>query len=267
MWGRLLVRATLVAAALGAPAAAVAQQVPPLIVEPEGRPDFLPRFDFWVSLEALSEHDTHFYWDADLGTSFDVVDYGRGRAEVVFNYEMVLGNELQPFDPRLGTYTIDILGTWRFGGVEIGPLFRHVSRHVSDREKTFGIAWDDLGLGVRHVRRSGAWVWQVRAEALANVLHNYVDYGPALGGDVTFRRGGSGRSSLVGSGGAVVRFVRQSPIERDTQYGLRGELGLRVEGRAAALEFFGGAERRIDADPFEFHPRQWLFVGMRLVTR
>ena len=34
----------------------------------------------------------------------------RGRANAAFNYEAVLGDELQPFDPNQGNYEIELLG-------------------------------------------------------------------------------------------------------------------------------------------------------------
>jgi hypothetical protein len=233
----------------------------------EPAPGFLPRYRLLASMEALSEHDTHFFWDADFGLAVDVVDFGRGRVHLAFAYETVLGDELQPFDPRQANYGVDVLGTWRRGPTEWGLLLHHVSRHLGDRTKRFGIAWNDLGVQVLHTRTSDRWTWQVRGRALGTVARGFVDYGGDLGGEAIVHRTASPRISAIGSLATHVRLVRGSALDRGAQVGARVEAGVRVEGIAAAVEIVGGAERRVDADPFEFAPRQWVFAGLRIVTR
>ena len=196
-----------------------------------------------------------------------MADFGRGRAHVSFTYDMVLGNELQPFDPWQANYLIDVMGTVRTGSVEWGALLHHVSRHFGDRRKDFGIAWNDLGLVVLDDGRAGAWTWQARGVALGTVARGFVDYAANVGGDLTIGRRLSGRYSFIGSGGAHAQFVVDSALERGTQVGGRVEAGLRIEGTRAALELVAGAERRVDADPFEFVPRTWAFAGLRVLTR
>jgi hypothetical protein len=249
-----------------APVAAYAQA--PLLLSPsDPSPGFLPRYAVHTSVEALGERNAQFQWDADVGAGLDVVDYGNGRLNVFFNYEMVLGNELQPFDPRQGNYTLDTLATLRWGGTELGVLFHHVSRHLGDREKDFGIAWNDLGLQVQHTARRGRWLWQLRGAALGTVARGFVDYRGDLGATVGFRRMLSPVAGIIGSGGGHLRLVTGSPLDRGHQTGARAELGVRLEGRAAAVEIVGGAERRVDADPFEFATRQWAFAGLRIISR
>jgi hypothetical protein len=241
-------------------------QPPPAFVPVTPEPGFLSRVTMVGSVEALSEHETDYYWDADVGVGVDVVDFRRGRVNVFFNYEMVLGSRLQPFDPWQGNYTIDVLGTVRQGATEWGVLFRHVSRHLGDRRKDFGIAWNDLGVQVLHARERGAWRWQARGLALATVMRGFVDYAGDVGGDALVARRLSRATSLVASVATHVRLVEDTALERGAQWGGRAEVGVRVDGGVAGLEIVAGVERRVDANAFEFAPRDWAFAGLRIVA-
>jgi hypothetical protein len=247
--------------------ATAAAQPPAILFDPETTPGFISRYAVFASAEALAESGSSFDWDADIGVGVDFVDYGRGRVNIFFNYEMVLGSELQPFDPRQGNYTFDLLATLRRESTEFGLLFRHVSRHYGDRAKDFGIAWNDLGVQVVEVRRQSPWLLRARGFALATVARGFVDYGGDLGGDVAIRRSLSPRLGLIGSAGAHARLTRASRFDRGTQVGARLEVGIRVQGEAGAVEIVLGGERRVDADALELTPRQWLFAGARIVTK
>jgi hypothetical protein len=246
---------------------AASAQPPTVLFEPAARTGFLTRVMAVASLEALGEGDPDFHWDADFGISADVLDLPRGRVHLAFSYETILGDELQPFDPRQGNYTIDTLGTIRHGRFEVGLLLHHVSRHLGDRAKDFGIAWNDLGVVITHAGTGGPWRWQARGLLARSVLHDFVDYRGDAGGDLAVRRTLRPWVSVLANAGGHARFVAASPLGRGTQYGGRAEAGVRFEGRAGALELVVGAERRVDADPFEFAPRQWAFAGLRIVSR
>ena len=69
--------------------------------------------------------------------------------------------------------------------------------------------------------------------------------------------------ALVSNGGFRVVGVDGSR-DRGTQYGRRGEGGVRLDGRGAALELFVAAERRIDPYQLEFSTATWLTVGFRI---
>ena len=87
---------------------------------------------------------------------------GLGDEErVAFDYEPVMGNELQPFDPNQGNYGIELLGAGRRGEFELGLVFHHTSRHLGDRAKDFGIAWNLMGPQVAWTRERANQVWQV----------------------------------------------------------------------------------------------------------
>jgi hypothetical protein len=240
-------------------------QPPPVVFAPETRPGFISRFSALVSIEHLGEREADFLWDADVALGLDVVDFGHGRIALGFNYEAVLGDELQPFDPRYANYTIDTLGTVRRGGLEVGALLHHVSRHLSDRSKDFGIAWNDLGVVLAYARRDGPWLWQARGTALKTVARSFVDYDSDLGVTLGVRRRLGGPVSLIGSAGGHARQVT-GRRGRERQIGGRSELGFRVEGREGAVEIVAGVEERVDADPFELAPRRWFFLGARFAT-
>jgi len=248
------------------PVATAAQ--PPVVLLPDAsRHGFLTRFTLVTSVEALGEGDPRFRWDADIDVGVDIVDFPRGRVNVTFNYENVLGDELQPFDPRQGNYTIDTLGTWRMRGTEAGLLFRHVSRHLGDRMKGFGVAWNDLGLRVARAGRTPRWRWQLEGIAMKTVALGFVDYAGDVGANGVVHREISGRFSLLASGMVHRRFIDRAVLERGSETGARGEFGLAVRGEAGAMEVVIGAEKRVDADAFELAPREWAFAGLRFVMR
>jgi hypothetical protein len=55
--------------------------------------------------------------------------------------------------------------------------------------------------------------------------------------------------------------------DRGTQVGLREEGGVRLVGKAAAIELFVAVERRVDPYPLEFGVSTWVTTGFRLVSR
>jgi hypothetical protein len=54
---------------------------------------------------------------------------------------------------------------------------------------------------------------------------------------------------------------------RGSQTGGLIESGLRVNGRAGAVELFAGFEKRPDACPLDWAAQRWGFVGFRLLGR
>ncbi len=141
-------------------------------------PDFLPRAQFHLSANALalSTEDQRFSWDAYFGGDVDIFDYVFGRTSVLADYHAVLGDEYRPFDPNQAYYDLEVSSSYRLGETEIVGVFHHVSRHLSDRPKTFAIAWNVAG--VRLLRRVAAkgFTVDVRAGAGGIVQHSYVDY-------------------------------------------------------------------------------------------
>ena len=58
-------------------------------------------------MEHLFSEDPRFVWDANFGGELDMVDYGRGRATFVANYQTILGSEFRAFDPNQGNYILE----------------------------------------------------------------------------------------------------------------------------------------------------------------
>ncbi len=220
--------------------------------EPRPKPDvpaspaFMAGFDFHLSAVGLVSADPHYTWDTHWGGDVDLVDYVVGRAQVLVDYEAMLGSEYRPFDPNQGNYTLEASGSARVHGTEIAGVFHHVSRHLADRPKTFAIAWNVLG--VRALRRvsAGTTTIDLRVDAGKVVQHAFVDYTWAGSGDVRVDRPVYGQVGVFGrvSGSA---FGVNAESGRGTQTGGLVEAGLRLGGirrRARALRRLREAHRR-----------------------
>jgi hypothetical protein len=157
-----------------------------------------------------------------------------------------------------------LLGAGRFGRFEPALVFHHTSRHLGDRAKDFGIAWNLLGPQVAWTRESGAEVLQLRARALKAVMADFVDYSAEFSVDVLYRRRVGRLTSVVLRGQALARTTDGAVSDRGTQSGGRVEGALRIAGRAAVLELFGGVERRIEASAFVARPMTWALAGVRI---
>jgi hypothetical protein len=255
---RLLLALTLLASAETA-AAQTAQLAQPAV-------ELFPRFAFHVSMEHLVHDDERFVWDAHWGGELDLVDYGVGRFTFLADYQTVLGSEFRAFDPNQGNYILEGALSARARGVEMAGVFHHVSRHLSDRAKRHPVDWNMIGGRVRGTTTSGRTEVHGRADLRGVIQKTFVDYRWELDGDLHARVGVRPRVALVATGGARVLGVDGSR-DRGTQYGLRGEGGVRLEGGAAALELFVAAERRIDPYQLEFSTATWLTTGFRLSSR
>jgi hypothetical protein len=258
-----VIRGVLIALAAAAVSAAPALGQ---TAQPSSQPadlEFFSRFDFQVSMEHLFSEDPRFVWDAHFGGELDIVDYGRGRATFVANYETVMGNEFRAFDPNQGNYILQGSISARTGGLEAAGVFHHVSRHLSDRPKRFPVDWNMIGGRIGGASRRGRTALRGRVDARGVIQKTYVDYRWELQSDAAARVALSPRVAVVSSGGFRVVGVDGS-LDRGTQYGYRGEGGVRLEGRAAALELFIAAERRIDPYQLEFSTATWMTMGFRI---
>nr|MCU0255863.1 hypothetical protein [Vicinamibacterales bacterium] len=248
-------RATLASMALALASLAVlppqaAAQVLPRVVEPPATTEFLSRFDYHLAIETLSGDDPQFQWDADFAAEFDIVGSPRARVTSLFHYEAILGEELQPFDPNQGNYAIEVLGARRWGGVEAAVVFHHTSRHLGDRAKDFGIAWNLLGAQVTWTSRGPQRTWLLQGRATTIVMADAVDYTGEFSAHGMYARDLHRRLAFVGRASGVARTVDASQWGRGTQAGGRLEAALRIHGGAADLEVHAGVERRIEAPIF-----------------
>jgi hypothetical protein len=253
---RLLAALALVSAGV-APAHAQSAQSPPASVE------FLSRFDFHVSMEHLVSDDPRFVWDANFGGELDMIDYGRGRATFVANYETVLGSEFRAFDPNQGNYVLEGSTSARRHGAEVAAVFHHVSRHLSDRPKRFPVDWNMIGGRISATTTRGGTALRGRVDVRGVVQKTYVDYRWEMDSAGAIRVALQPRISMVSAASFRVVGVDGSR-DRGTQYGFRGEGGVRLAGRGAALELFAAVERRIDPYQLEFSSMTWMTLGFRI---
>jgi hypothetical protein len=157
-------------------------------------------------------------------------------------------------------------GSVRLGATELAGVFHHVSRHLSDRPKRFPVDWNMIGGRVLRSIDRGRTQLRTRADLRTVIQHTYVDYEWELDSEAAARVRVRPRVAIVALGQLRVLGVDGSR-GRDTQYGVRGEGGVRLDGSAAALELFVAAERRIDPYQLEFSTTSWLSAGFRLTTR
>jgi hypothetical protein len=273
-----MMRAASVAASLAlftaSPTAAQQIQQPIATAAPD-KPEFLPRYDFHMSVERLTRSltplqqatDKRFSWDSHFGGSFDLVDYVYGRAAVLVDYEAVMGSQYRPFDPNQGNYTLEASVSGRVSdATEVVAIFHHVSRHISDRPKAFAIAWNELGARLLDRRTFGATTLDVDLEGGRVIQHSYVDYSWIGELNALVRRPINGRVGVFGHGSGQLFAVRQTVLRRGTQRGALLEGGVRLTGRGGAMEIFAGYEKRVDADQLDFQPQRWTVVGFRLLS-
>ena len=228
--------------------------------------EFLPRSVFHMGAARLSSDDIRFSWDADFGGEIDFVDFGRGRITFVGNYQVVMGDELKAFDPNQGNYILEGSASGRFPGVELAAVFYHQSRHLSDRAKTQPVDWNMLGVRARRAWIAGPMHVDARADVRGSVQRTLVDYRWELDA-----RARADRVLRPGVGVLVAGSVRRLGVDgsqnRGGQTGYRVEGGVRLDGRAGAVELFVAGERRIDPYPLEFSTMTWVTAGFRLLSR
>ena len=244
---------------------AAAQQ--PVVAPAPDSTQFMSRTDFHMNAARLAIDDDRFVWDTHFGGGLDVVDYVSGRFNVLIDYEAVLGRQIRAFDPNQGNYALEGSLSKRFGATEVAAVFSHLSRHLGDRAKTIPIDWN--GLGVRALRRErvGSATVDVVAGVARMTKHDNLDYLWKGDVDVLVRRAVNARAGLFAHGRTDFYGVDNAKLNRGAQAGGVLEAGVRLSGRAGAVELFAGFERRVDADPLELQPQSWGLAGFRLLSR
>jgi hypothetical protein len=253
-----LVASAVPAAAQGAPAA--------MPLPASTTVEVLPRFAFHLTAEHLSSSDPRFVWDTNFGGELDLVDYVAGRFTFVANYQAILGEEFRRFDPNQGNYILGASASLRPRAVELAAVFHHESRHLSDRIKRQAVDWNMIGARINAAGVRGRAEFGARADLRTVVQKSLVDYRWELDTDARSRLHLNDMAAVFAGGGVRLLGVDRSRL-RGTQTGFRGEAGLRLDGRGAAVELFVAAERRIDPYPLEFSTARWLTAGFRLVSR
>ena len=240
------------------------------LLKPEAAPasaDLLSNYNFHLSADALNIDDPRFSWQTHFGGDFDLVDYVKGRANILIDYEAVLGDQLRLFDPNQGNYTLEASGSARVNGTEVAGVLHHVSRHLSDRPKDFAIAWNVLGVRVLRQASAAGVAMELQGSAGKVIERAFVDYAWTADADVVLRRPIAPRVGVFAHGFGQLIGVDHAIAGRDARQGGRLEGGVRLNGRGGAVELFAGLERRIDADPLDGLSQRWLFAGFRFVSR
>ena len=260
------VQRAFVALALLLCAGAAAGQTPNGDKPRPSKVELLPRSAFHLSAEHLADEDIMFAWDTNFGGELDVIGYGNGRATFVANYQAILGDEFRHFDPNQGNYILAGSASVRTRGVETAGVFYHQSRHLADRDNRVAVAWNMMGGRVQRTATVGRTRLDARVDVRGVVAKAFVDYTweteTAVRSDVQIRPA----VALLFNG--TLRYLGVDGSQnRGNQTGFRTEAGVRFAGRAAAMEFFLAAERRIDPYPVEFGTASWVTVGFRLLSR
>jgi hypothetical protein len=260
----LAARAALTVCGLGLSAQMASAQNP--IPDPPDQAEFFSRYEFTMSAARLTEDDDRFAWDTHWRGDFDLFDYKYGRMFWIGDYQALLGNEFRPFDPYQSNYLLEVGSSLRVRKTELAWVLNHVSRHLGDRPKRLAVAENSLGARVLQQFGTGTpTTLDLRLDARKVYAQAYVDYTGMFDVDLTLRRTLRPNTQLFGRAYGEIITVDQDVAGRDTQYGGRGEFGVRWTGTKGALELYGGVERVIDADPLDRLPRSWGFAGFRLL--
>jgi hypothetical protein len=246
--------------------ASAAQAQPPTPGASAPPSALLPRADFSFEWEGLIAHDVRFDWRGAVLFDIDVADFGRGRLTFATGYEAILGRERRRYDLNQGTYWFDVTASRQVGETEVGAVLSHSSRHVVDRDNVPSISWNTAGVRIAR----GFPVGRASVDAQLDVGHAmqqaFVDYTWMSSLRLGLRAPISSRVAVVtAASGSVVGVNHLVRAERVC--GGRIDGGLRLDGRAAALEVFAGYERRIDAYPTDRFRVRWVTLGFRLVSR
>ncbi len=232
--------------------------------------EFFSRYDFQLEANVLSgDNGKQYRWDTHFGGEFDLFNYVKGRATVVGDYEAVLGSELRPFDPNQGNYILEPAASWFFGDNEVAFVFHHVSRHLSDRPKTYSVAMNVIeGRYLRRFTFGDGTTLAVRASGGHLAQHSQFDYTWALDWDVMARHRMNPHLELYGRTTGEMFGVDPAIRGRtDFQHTTRVEVGTRVTGIKADLELFVGGEHRLDASLLDFVPVSWAIAGFRIASK
>jgi hypothetical protein len=267
--GSLIGRAALAACLLLASTSPALAQYPhpPGFAPAPASPDLFARTVFHLSAARLGGGGEPFGWDTHFGGDLDIVDYVAGRLVLVVDFQSVIGSEFRAIDPNQGNYTLEPSLSLRARDMEFALVFHHVSRHLGDRPKRFAIDWNILGGRVTRRVLVGGSTADIAAGAGAFVQHSHVDYRWTANADVLIRRPINGRVGAFARATGETFGVDSAVFDRGRQTGGKLEAGVKISGGGGAIELFGGVERRVDADPIENRPRNWVLFGFRFLSR
>ena len=230
-------------------------------------PQFMPRYDFGLSITHVVSPDPRFSWDGVIDADFDVIDYTKGRTSLLAQYDVVMGNQLRPFDPNQGDYTFEITSSLRIHKTEVAGLFHHLSRHLSDRPNAESVAYNAMGVRLLHNFALSRMTVNVREDFAGVIRRNFLDYAWTNDLDISTRRPISKSIQLFSTADIATSGIVHSVAERPDQKGLRFENGVHLKGENGSIELFAGWEKRVDAYPLDRMPQRWVLAGFRIQSR
>jgi hypothetical protein len=235
--------------------------------EAPAAPTFVSQYHMQISAAALSIDDQRFAWDTHWGGNIDVVDYVSGRVNLLADYEAMLGSEYRPFDPNQGNYTLEASVSGRLPPVEIAGVFHHQSRHLSDRPKRFAVAYNAIGGRLLNRTTIDDTAIDTTATLAKVIQHSFLDYAWTADLDLRITHPVNTAAGVYARAIGDLYGIDGSVSTRGRQYGGRLEGGIRLTGRAGAVELFAGYERRVDAYQIDLQPLRWAFAGFRFASR
>jgi hypothetical protein len=263
----LTLRAFLTLALLAAASPAAAQMPPLLPAAPAApAPGFVTRTAVDVGLAHLTAGDTRFNYAARFRGDIDIADFGRGRLNLVGDYEAIFGTERRVFDLNHENYAADLSLSYRARGAEFFAVLHHVSRHLTDRENDRAVAWNSIGVAAERAMDARGTRLRGRVDIGKVFQHTFNDYTWTAWLTLDARRPIASRAELYGrgQGGLVGVDGRNGSESRDRQCGARLEAGARVLGAKGGLDVYLAYERRIDGYPLARTRSRWVEFGFRI---
>jgi len=245
---------------------AAAQTAPLPALTTDDTTGFLTRAAWLLSVAPLSSDDPRFAWSVRSRADLDLARYPRGRVNLLFEDELVLGRERREFDFNQGSVMFETSASVRVASLETSFVFHHVSRHLIDRPAGRVVAWHTVGARVVRPFAVGRATVAPSVEYHGVVQHTFVDYDWTSQLSLRIDRpfAGARRLFAAASGGFI---GVDGTLDRGRQNGHRVEAGVHLPGQRAALDLFAAYERRIDGYPFEPGPQSWLEFGFRLASK
>lgn len=248
---RVAARLAVVAALLVLPAAAEAADV-------ELVPD--ARIDMKAARYAPGDPDLH--WTGWVGAGLGLLRVSGVTGYFAGDIETTLGGERRAFDATQANYHLEVGFRRELGPTEVGMVFHHVSRHLSDRPKEQAVDWNVLGLRAtrRFADRLDVSVGLGRAIQESLVGYRWEATGHA---DADLLR--RGRGSLYAR--LDLRAVRAESSEAFPREGfldVLAEAGARTGSGPRRLDVFVAFELRHDVRVLEGGSRDRALLGFRL---
>ena len=227
---------------------------------------FLTRGAFVASLAGIETADPRFSTVERSRADVDLGAYPRGRINLFFDGEFVMGSERRRFDLDQGNFIVETSASYRIGSLELTGVVHHESRHVVDRPSDRAVAWHTIGARVTQAYTIGPSALAVTLDYGHVVQSTFVDYRWTSQLTLRYERPIADAAHLFATGSGGLVGVNELIANRDTQVGARFEAGVRLPGAHAAADLFSAYERRLDGYPTSRQPSSWFEIGFRLGT-